>query len=188
MESKLTNKDTLSPTAVETVVCDLMNSKPKNRPMSKEDMALLIQLNSFEMGIDQDNDGAVDDLYQKLNQASLPMKVFEARLSKMGIEMTSGVKIMMGCLMETPGTSVLYVCYFLKWCKDNKTTKISLDDWCTKMFPMGVFSEEVLHEVWDAQKVKRATDEVSSPDNLVDYSTAFISLVPVKEEITDEES
>lgn len=188
MESSfLTSKDAKREDAVEVFICEKLNKMPKNRVMSEDDMSLLVKLNSFEMKIDEDTEFAVDDLYKKLNGASLPMKVFESRLDKMGIEMTKGVKIMMGCLMQTPGIAILYVCFFLKWCKDNDTTKVTLEDWCIKMFPLGVFQEEGLQEVWESQKVKRALDEDSTPDNLVDQSTAFKSLEPTVLETSKEE-
>lgn len=185
-KDKLTQFDTREPNAVEKYVCEPMNKLSRNKELSQDDLMLLQKLHMFEVQVDSDN-GAVDDLYKKLNDTSLPMKVFEKRLELAGIEVTKGVKIMMGCLMKTPGEAVLYFCYFLKWCKDNDKNKVTMEDWSISMFPLGVFQDDDLHGVWESQKVLRANDGEFAPDNLVDYSSAFISLLP-KEQKADEES
>ena len=74
-------------------------------------------------------------------------------------------------LTKTPGSAVVYLWYLQYWSKKHGVTDLNLSYLCERVFPMGFFSEDDIHKVWDAQKVN------ARPDNLFDYQLAGLSLL-----------
>lgn len=83
---------------------------------------------------------------------------------------------------------MILVGYYVQWrirklMEEHITTKneidnigiLSLDMACEKIFPFGVFTQEIVHEFWDKQKV------AASPDNLIDHPSAAASFIPYNE-------
>jgi hypothetical protein len=70
----------------------------------------------------------------------------------------------------------MYGTYFAYWAKKNNKNKITLNDFCEKIFPFGLPTEEEISKLWIKQKVKCEKPEMKS-DNLLDYYKATISLV-----------
>lgn len=168
---RLTQFDTKEPNAVEIHVCDKMWGAVKDARMDETSAKLLVGVLSNDEESEE-----VTHLLKEILEKSLPLNLFVKRLENMDIDLDNRTKIMMGTILDRPGTAILYACYFMKYCKVNGRNAIDINTWCTDMFPFGLFSEETLQEVWDGQKVLRSNDGEFTPDNLVDYPTAFLSL------------
>lgn len=170
----LGNEITKQPNGVEVYVSNKLKEANRDKKLDDNSVRILMFLNSsYKEGTEEAKE-AFEGLYGDLHKASLPIKVLEGRCTTLGIELDREVKLMMACILTSPGDAVLYACHFAKWCKDRKMTTINLNDWCTNIFPFGTFSESVLHKIWDEQKVHRG--ENGGSDNLVDYQTAFTTL------------
>ena len=83
---------------------------------------------------------------------------------------------MLSTLFDSFGKVVMYGTYLAYWAKKNNKKIITIDDFCTYIFPFGVPNEKELDELWEEQKVKRP-DNVICSDNLLDYGKATISLI-----------
>lgn len=80
-----------------------------------------------------------------------------------------GVILLLVFLSHSLGSVIMYLTMIQWYCKKNSIEVFGINEF-SKMFPMGVYSEEDLHAAWDAQKVP------DSPDNLIDHPTALTSL------------
>lgn len=78
-------------------------------------------------------------------------------------------------LTESPGSAIMYLWYLQYWCFINDVQELNLELFCEKIFPMGFFPKSELSKLWDHQKVLLSGDE-RGPDNLVDYSSAGMSI------------
>lgn len=75
-------------------------------------------------------------------------------------------------LAETPGNAVMYLAYLQYRCKKEDIKELSFEYFCESIFPFGFPSDEDLHQLWNAQKVRPE----GGSDNLLDYQTAYKSI------------
>lgn len=83
---------------------------------------------------------------------------------------------------------IILIAYYVQWraylLKEKYVTfkneleqsgELTLSMVCEKIFPLGIFTKDTVHEFWDKQKV------ISRPDNLIDYPKASMSFNPVND-------
>jgi hypothetical protein len=78
------------------------------------------------------------------------------------------VVMLLGVICKSPGDCVIYLNYIQYKSHLLGIKDIDSNVFCTKLFPMGILSEQTLKESWDAQKVQDAYINHSS-DNMLDY-------------------
>lgn len=76
-------------------------------------------------------------------------------------------------ISERVGIAIVYLWYLQFWCFKNDVREITIDIFCTQIFPKGFPHIDDIHGIWDAQKVAR---EGTSSDNLLDYAKAGESI------------
>lgn len=150
--------------SVEVVVCQSMHTM---RPVAmSEDSAKALLL--FLM--DDDSRNKMDQNIDKVWQAQAIIKRLEAQFNK---KIDSRVAFLIAAHAGSIGSCILYAYYIQYLCKLNGIDEFTLDHF-GDYFPNGMFSDEQMQEVWDAQKVERSGNLGS--DNLVDYGAAAKSL------------
>lgn len=166
----LENSETNNSKAIEVHVCEKMDSL-KRVPMDNDLSLTLAQLclcPKNELNIPQKEQPFLYRLIEKRVEHCFTFKIYDDRLI-----------IFLAIICVSAGGAVMYLWYIQWWCYKNNVTTVDLDVFCERIFPMGFFSEDDLHKIWDGQKVKR--DGMAS-DNLVDYSLAGVSVQFKKEE------
>lgn len=85
-------------------------------------------------------------------------------------------------ICDRPGTAIEYI-YYIQYIVGKvkphlKTVEITMNHIGMDIFPMGVFSESQLRELWDDQKlIFDDPNDRRGSDNLLDYAVALKSLV-----------
>lgn len=167
----LENSETENPKAIETHLCEKMNSLKRVR--MDDDLAmtlaqlLLVPKNKLE--VPQKEKPFLYQLIEKRVEHCFTFRIDDDRLI-----------IFIAALSVSAGTAVMYLWYLQWWCFRNSVEVIDLNIFCQKIFPMGFFSESDLQNIWDGQKVCR---EYLASDNLVDYALAGESIQFKKSEI-----
>jgi hypothetical protein len=95
-------------------------------------------------------------LYEDVKKQSWQLQAMEKRVSAtLTITIEEKVQVFILFLNDSNiGKCIVHLLYLQYWAKKNNERHISWDDFCLKVFPWGFFSEEVLRELWDAQKVE----------------------------------
>jgi len=84
--------------------------------------------------------------------------------------LSNAFHLFLSMLVKSPGEAVEYLNYLQYISFAKKINNFDMNIVCRDLFPMGFFSDEVLHKHWDAQKVRL------SPDNLLDHPSAGKSI------------
>lgn len=74
---------------------------------------------------------------------------------------------------ESAGVAITYLWYIQGWCFKHNVRDVDFDTICSRIFPMGIFSEEDLCVAWSKQKVNSKN---MRSDNLLDYGKAGLSI------------
>jgi hypothetical protein len=107
-------------------------------------------------------------------------KLIKTRSSAYQYQLSPTVVILLGYLSQVPGKAVMYLTYLQyivsKKYKDLINTEIRMKD-ITRIFPVGFFSDKIMNEVWDTQKIDFRDEERGfGSDNLVDHQEAMESI------------
>ena len=113
-----------------------------------------------------------------------PLKILYKRMGSMipvGKVVTWNVLLMLAVLPEfdRPGVSVMW-CYTLILIASEQGKPVNMDDFCTKVCPMGVPSFESLRVVWAAQKAELWMGEEEArqgSDNMLDRGAWWTPLI-----------
>lgn len=159
----LNKSESTNPKAIEEIVCIPMD-KLKRVPMDNETTGILVNMLFMQGDIDipEKEKPFLFQLIVKRIEHCFTYTVKEQKLV-----------LFLAMLTESPGNAVLLMWYLQWWCFKNNIKDLTLDLICTRVFPMGFFSNDDLSKIWDAQKVDR---EGSGSDNLVDYNAAGNSI------------
>mgnify|MGYP003629672178 CR=1 FL=1 len=117
----------------------------------------------------------IDRAWQDLTKQAWAIEAWELR-----VEIALTIKVDRKTLMfialrveGNVGQGIAYIYYLQYWCKMNNVKEVTLDMLFSRIFPMGLFSEEVIHEHWLLQKVRG----YNGLDNMIDYSEASKSIM-----------
>lgn len=162
--------------SVEKIFCEQF-SKLKTKPLNSEESKFLISLLFIN-----DEDSKVlelknDFLNPKHEYCNSNAIILERRFcDQYNFSLENRLLILISNLIDSPGKAVMFGTYLAYWAKINNKQKITLDDFCKKIFPWGLPTEEEIDNLWRKQKVKRPVNK-SGSDNLLDYYYATTSLI-----------
>jgi hypothetical protein len=163
---KLLQESINDPEAIEKLFCIPFN-KLRSHPMDEETTGLFLQLTfSGEHG---------KEVVIPEKEKPFLYKVIESRVKgAFTFILNDSRLIMFLCVIaKTPGTAIMYLTYMQYWAKQKNVNQITFDIFARDIFPMGFPSNEDLHLLWNAIKVKR---ENGGSDNLLDYQSAMKSI------------
>lgn len=150
---------------------DIFNQHSPITEMSEDEtMAFMNMLLSkdpiFDVDLNEaDKDNPTYKHFIPLIREFVP-QVFLLRLKAMtSLKMTLGALIILCMHMPSPGAAVMHTFYLHYKLKDY--TLITLKVLSEQLFPWGMFSEQQLNDIWDAQKV--SSKEFGGTDNMIDY-------------------
>lgn len=160
--------------SIENIVCKGMEkfqSVELSEDVTKLLMTFLLSKDSKEKSI---------ELLKEVWTAAALIKRLKGQFNR---DIDPRVAIIIAFEAGSIGSCVLYSYYLQYLCKKkNITGEITLDHFCRDLFPIGLFSENDIHSIWESQKVSNARENFEglelSPgsDNLVDYGIAATSL------------
>ena len=157
------------------------DNQPKT-PMTPEETRIFMNLmltDDPNISMDVNELDKKTDFYKHFKPLveSFVAKVFLGRLKSLTTHrITVGALIILMQYMKSPGNCVMYVYYINSKLAPN--TLIDINVIAMDLFPWGMFSDEQLNDIWDAQKV-RSTDGLDewnchgSHDNLLDYNETW---------------
>jgi len=156
---------------------ELFETRSPKTEMSQEEMMVMMNLMlteepEFKKPIEElDKETEIYKHFKPLLE-SFQIQVFLKRLEHM-----TTLKITLGALItlvehigRSAGAAVMYAYYLHHKLPEN--TLVDVNEISMNLFPWGFFSEEQLHEIWEAQKVppnKRKGACIGAPDNMIDY-------------------
>ena len=150
---------------------NIFNQHSPNTPMDDDETRafmniLMSQDPIFDVDLNEaDKDDPNYKHFIELIGAFVP-QVFLKRLEVMtSLKMSLGALIILSMHMPSAGNAVMHVFYLFYKLKEN--TLVTLDVLSKQLFPWGMFSEEQLNSIWDAQKV--SSKEFGGTDNMIDY-------------------
>ena len=110
------------------------------------------------------------ELKTKLEEKKLGLSsVFYNRVKYcQSYNVTSAVCLFVGMASKSFGEITIYTNYLQYKAYKEGVKLVDMNFISTKVFPWGFPTDEVLHKVWDMQKVKR--EEQFESDNLLDYA------------------
>lgn len=155
------------PNSIEEFFCKPLDENGKKSPLNEIMMKLLIYLATSKSE-------AVDILYGKAKSEWHLLSILEDRLASLNCTVDKGPLVVTSMVCKTPGECVMYANYIAYKNKSIGSSSLNMDDFCTRVFPTGFFSEDTLSEYWDKQKVNSGG---SGSDNLLDYLSAAESLM-----------
>lgn len=164
---------TEQPDAVEQYVIKVMLACSMDYKMTEVQSKYLIIGLLEEKEIEPNKE--LEDFYNKMKSHSLGLMILEQRLSEFGITLSKSASLFLATTISTPAKAVMYATFIAYKCKEKSITHVTCFHLSVDMFPDGFFSEKELEEIWTKQKVKIPNSGAFS-DNLLDYSTAFISI------------
>lgn len=98
------------------------------------------------------------------------IQVFLKRLENMtSLKISLGALIILAMHMPSPGAAVMLTFYLHYKLPEN--TLVTLNVIAEKLFSFGMFSDEQLNSIWDAQKV--SSEEFGGTDNMIDYEIVW---------------
>lgn len=150
--------------AIEEIVYDFLKSQEKVE-MSKEsaETFIMIGLMPSNVNLPKEEKPFIFQLIEKRVEHCFTFKFTDERA------------ILTLCVWaESAGNAVMYLWYIQAWCFKNNVKEVDFLTLGMKIFPTGIFSEEMLKSAWQRQKVKNK--EYGSSSNLLDYAKAGNSL------------
>lgn len=116
----------------------------ETRPLNEEEMCIMMNMMS--------SPEAVFNMIQALEEKGVhQFLILKKRLMFHNIEIDPRLLVFLSFLCRNPGQCVMWA-YTLKCIRD-EDGEVTMDNFCTKHFPMGIPEESVYEKVWDAQKI-----------------------------------
>ena len=153
--------------------CEELDSKPKEE-LSQEDKIILKQFIPDEM--DMDNDPKIKALFSGWNATAI---MYDRIKNFHTFTADNAVLIFLGCMIESPGIAVEYCNYMQYKCWQHGIKHIDREAFSRYIFPMGLFSEDTLREMWDKQKI--IPKDGGSLVNMLDHPEFMESIREIKE-------
>lgn len=165
----LDNEVTLQPDSIEKIFCEPFSKLPV-RPFNREESAIMVSCLAAD---EQPERLIIDEKNPEVPNSAIMLK--KSLRTRFSFEMTEPMQVMVASTCKSVGVIIMYLTYLQYWAKKHDKRKLSTSD-LSNIFPMGVPTEEALHKLWDAQKVKRTERNPIGSDNLLDYQTALKSI------------
>lgn len=173
----------LNENSIEELICKPLHEARMQRQLDPEEMEVIMILLAAK-------DDKIDELYQEIKKNSIIPEALERRqLGCFGNRLLDK-KTILAIVILTDGVigeAIQYLYYIQWWSKENKVGLPWFDfetEFCQKIFPLGVFSQETLRQIWDDTKVTDDLQKESGPhselwcgDNLIDYQACLSSIL-----------
>lgn len=171
-------KETIeNPSALAAIFEQMLEAYNKRKvPMTDEQTR-------YSINIMMADESAIDEMYNKFKD-TFPIGGFFLRCGLFPIKYQKRLLVWLGLMTYTFGIGgMILIGYWLQWrvCElkekyitvknEIENEGLSLNIVCEKIFPFGIFNEELVHEFWDRQKVS------ARPDNLVDHLSCQLSFM-----------
>ena len=151
------------PTAIAVHLCEKMDGL-RNKKLEEDEMKILV---SLLLGAKDEK--VADGMFEDITAKSWALKAVSARQKAVfGNELVDKTTLIMLDVIskDNIGTMLMYL-YYIQWKAFTKGwEKVTITTFCEELFPFGSISEENLHTLWDATKVKTER----SLNNLIDYT------------------
>ena len=167
MESILPKEALQNPNALAEIFEEL--KKESHVPMTKDQTDYMIPLIMA-------NEQVIEGMFKDFSKASWEFKAFFTRMDILPLKYEKKLKLWLALMYnESRVGGMIFIGYYVQWFiaieaqknimlkNEIDTGILSLQTVIEHIFPMGVFTDEVLHKYWAKQKV------TAKPDNLVDY-------------------
>lgn len=170
--TKFRKETELGPDAIQKW-CEELDSKPKEE-LSQEDEIFLKRFILDEK--DLDNDPKIKALLSGWNATA----IMYDRIKKFHTYTVSyAVLVFMGCMIDRPGIAVEYCNYMQYKCWKHGIKHVDMESFSRHICPMGFFSEETLHEMWEKQKI--IPKDGGALGNMLDRPEFMESIREIKE-------
>jgi hypothetical protein len=156
------------PDSVEMVFCKPLDENGIRKGLDDSQMRILVTLLQLPKI-------SIDEMYEDVKSKHSLLAILEDRLNHINCKIDKASRIFVSLACSTPGEIVMYTYYIAYAMKKGNIDDLSIERLCLDIFPVGLFSEDSLHEYWDKQKVNPG--ENMGGDNLLDYSKASESLI-----------
>ena len=157
------------PDSIENLFCKPLDENGKREKMSE--MQTQIVYLSLTLP-----DSDIDSLYSEIKKNDIGLSILEDRLQLLNCEHDKRSMIVIALFCETPGEAVMYAHYLAYKSKELKLDSINSTNLCDSIIPFGPFTKDTLYEYWNKQKVICEEVVYRGSDNLLDYSSAAISI------------
>ena len=159
------------PTAIENFICRLLDLHRNELPLEHDNSKVLITLIFAKS-----KPSIIEDIITDINKQSGIIKILQLRqehIFKNKI-VDDAVFIMLALITNgNPGQALMYL-YFIQWFSfENKIDSFGIDEFCEKAFPMGVFKEETLGNIWRNTKVRTDYGSINLLD-IKDCAASFM--------------
>jgi hypothetical protein len=171
------------PDAVEELICKRLHQTGEKRSLTEEETKAFMVLIMAETEV-------INSIIQGLSESTIVPKALELRQSAVFKNHLIDARTIAAITLITEGNigkSIVYLYYLQWWLKENNVEAPWFDfqtDFCQKIFPFGVFTNEAISKVWDETKVvddlRKASEGPSDGwcgDNLIDYLVCTKSLI-----------
>ena len=155
------------PDSVEVLFCKPLSENGKIEKATENQMKIIF----FAMTSSRDK---IDEMYESIKEEYMILPILEDRLKCLGCNLDKASRILISISCETPGEAVMYSCYLSYKMKELGLDRLTIENICSDIFPMGFFTKETLKEHWNIQKVN--TNNNHGSDNLLDYIQASVSI------------
>lgn len=133
------------------------NLPPHKKGMDKDESKIFIRLVISEVA---------NEIFPDEVKETFMYQVIDKRFTSLGVLATEQAITFLAFISKNPGKAVMFA-HYLVWCKINRQHQGPINmDLISNVFPWGFPTEDQLHILWKAQKVKE--DEDSIRDNLLD--------------------
>ena len=89
------------------------------------------------------------------------------------------VLVFFGAILDRPGIVVQYANYMQYKCWQHGIKHVDMESFSRYIFPMGFFSEDTLHEMWEKQKI--IPKDGGALANMLDHPEFMESIREIKE-------
>ena len=135
-------------------------SKLKTHEMSEDDMMAMITVMNVEAK------GKIDEMYQELKSAIWVLEAMEKRIEfALTADIDKAIQVFLVMFLEgNVGRCMIYLFYVQWWAKKNNKRKVTFDDFCKNIFPLGFPSADDIRPLWDAQKATSGINYIDVPE------------------------
>ena len=153
--------------------CEELDSKPKME-MSQEEEDIFLRCKAYESNIRHFPE------CQKMLKGWNAAAILNERVkSSHTYTLELSGQVFFGAILDRPGIVVQYANYMQYKCWQHGIKHIDMESFSRYIFPMGFFSEDTLHEMWEKQKI--IPKDGGALGNMLDHPEFMESIREIKE-------
>ena len=153
--------------------CEELDRKPKME-MSKEEEDIFLRCKAYESNIRHFPE------CQKMLKGWNAAAILNERVkSSHTYTLELSVLVFFGAILDRPGIVVQYANYMQYKCWQHGIKNVDMESFSRYICPMGFFSEETLHEMWEKQKI--IPKDGGGLANMLDHPEFMESIREIKE-------